>query len=117
MSETVERNNRFYEQPNGKILTENEQLKEWLVIANKHNDELQKERDMYKGSFEIMSENYFKLENIIKEVREKIHDIWFKIDFTNMTSMSYVTIKLDETSQGNELLEILDKEDKNGDNK
>ena len=49
-------------------------------------------------------------ENIIKEVREKIHDIWFKIDFTNMTSMSYVTIKLDETSQGNELLEILDKE-------
>lgn len=51
-------------------------------------------------------------ENIIKEVREKIHDIWFKIDFSNMTSMSYVTIKLDETSQGNELLEILDKEDK-----
>lgn len=49
-------------------------------------------------------------ENIIKEAREKIHDIWFKIDFTNMTSMSYVTIKLDTTSQGNELLEILDKE-------
>lgn len=49
-------------------------------------------------------------ENIIKEVREKIHDIWFKIDFPNMTSMSYAVIKLDETSQGNELLEILEKE-------
>lgn len=60
-------------------------------------------------------------ENIIKEVREKIHDIWFKIDFTNMTSMSYVTIKLDTTSQGNELLEILDKagdsNERNKDNK
>ncbi len=54
-------------------------------------------------------------ENIIKEVRKRIHDIWFKIDFTNMTSMSYVTIKLDETSQGNELLEILDKENKHDD--
>lgn len=73
MSETVERNNRFYEQPDGKVLTENEQLKEWLVIANKHNEELQKERDMYKTSFETMSTNYFRLENIIKEVREFIY--------------------------------------------
>lgn len=70
MSETVERNNRFYTQKNGEIITENEQLKEWLVIANKNNEELSKQRDMYKSSFETMSENYFRLQNIIKEVRE-----------------------------------------------
>lgn len=80
MSETVERNNRFYKQPDGKVLTENEQLKEWLVIANKHNEELQKERDMYKTSFETMSTNYFRLENIIKEVREKIENTTINCD-------------------------------------
>lgn len=75
MSETVERNNRFYEQSNGEMLTENEQLKEWLKIANKSNEELQKERDMYKDSFETMSTNYFRLENIIKEVREDLYQV------------------------------------------
>lgn len=45
MKETVERNNRFYTKENGEILTENEQLKEWLVIANKHNEELQQKID------------------------------------------------------------------------
>ena len=109
MSETVERNNRFYEQPNGEMLTENEQLKEWLVIANKRNDELQKERDMYKGSFETMSENYFKLENIIKEVREKVSTL----NATPVNCEDYelrygdydITLKIKK-----ELLEILDKE-------
>ena len=67
--------------------------------------EYPEERLIYKRINELQQK-----ENIIKEVREKIHDIWFKIDFTNMTSMSYVTIKLDETSQGKDLLEILDKE-------
>ena len=76
MKETVEHNNRFYGE---ELKTESEQLKEWLVVANKHNEELQKERDMYKGSFEEMSKNYFesqneieRLNNIIKEAREYI---------------------------------------------
>ena len=76
-----------------------------------------KQKNDYLNDLEASAVEYKELKNhlqqketIIKEVREKIHDIWFKIDFTNMTSMSYVTIKLDETSQGNELLEILDKE-------
>ena len=76
MKETVEHNNRFYGE---ELKTESEQLKEWLVVANKHNEELQKERDMYKGSFEEMSKNYFesqneieRLNNIIEEVREYI---------------------------------------------
>ena len=37
---TIEKNNRFYEQPDGKVLTENEQLKEWLIIANKEIERL-----------------------------------------------------------------------------
>ena len=40
MKETVEHNNRFYKQPNGEILTESEQLKEWLIVANKENERL-----------------------------------------------------------------------------
>lgn len=40
MSETVERNNRFYTKENGEIITENEQLKEWLVVANKEIERL-----------------------------------------------------------------------------
>lgn len=45
MSETVERNNRFYEQANGEILTENEQLKEWLIVANKEIERLNNKLD------------------------------------------------------------------------
>lgn len=40
MIETVERNNRFYTNEKGEIKTENEQLKEWLIIANKENERL-----------------------------------------------------------------------------
>lgn len=103
MKETIEHNNRFY----GKELkTENEQLKEWLVVANKHNEELQKERDMYKGSFEEMSINYFesqkeieRLNNIIKEVREYIEQHLIQNDITTQ-DYQYIYKKL---------LEILDK--------
>jgi len=40
VKETVEHNNRFYKQPNGEILTESEQLKEWLILANKEIERL-----------------------------------------------------------------------------
>lgn len=99
MKETIEHNNRFYGE---ELKTESEQLKEWLVIANMHNEELQKERDMYKTSFETMSTNYFRLENIIKEVRETlINSKEYKMaKEMNLTSKMSVLI---------ELLEILDK--------
>ena len=119
MSGTVERNNKFYEQHNGEMLTENEQLKEWLVIANKHNDELQKEKDMYKTSFETMSENYFKLENIIKEVREKVEnfDVFKEFTFPLMKKWEEQEVKSSIDYEWNQsikkpILEILDKENK-----
>ena len=42
MKETVEHNNRFYTNEKGEIKTENEQLKEWLIIANKEIERLNK---------------------------------------------------------------------------
>lgn len=102
MSETVERNNRFYEQSNGEMLTENEQLKEWLKIANKSNEELQKERDMYKDSFETMSTNYFRLENIIKEARKKLVNLNDK--FKTISGIPF------NVSEIVEMIEMLDKE-------
>ena len=72
MKETVEHNNRFYGE---ELKTESEQLKEWLVVANKHNEELQKERDMYKGSFEEMSKNYFESQNEIERLNNIINEL------------------------------------------
>ena len=104
MKETIEHNNRFYTNEKGEIKTENEQLKEWLIIANKHNKELQIERDMYKGSFETMSTNYFRLENIIKEVRELRKHLSFEYyEMGEDTNCGEVIKQLDE---------ILDKVDK-----
>ena len=100
MKETIEHNNRFYGE---ELKTESEQLKEWLVIANKHNDELQKERDMYKGSFETMSENYFKLENIIKEVITYIE--WLRNEHHKTENLGYTKAVYNT----NELLVILHK--------
>ena len=68
MKETIEHNNRFYGE---ELKTESEQLKEWLIVANKHNEELQKERDMYKGSFEEMSKNYFESQKEIERLNNK----------------------------------------------
>lgn len=109
MSETVERNNRIFKTPDGKVLTENEQLKEWLVIANKHNEELQKERDMYKTSFETMSTNYFRLENIIKtfveDLDKTIEFCTNEADGTTNDKICRITIQYLK-----HLKEILDKE-------
>lgn len=113
MLETVEHNNRFYGE---ELKTESEQLKEWLVVANKHNEELQKERDMYKVSFEEMSKNYFesqnkieRLNNIIEEVRE-----WAKkcsCQFTNDDGELVVSeISFNIQARPCDLFKILDKE-------
>lgn len=49
MKETVEHNNRFYTNEKGEIKTENEQLKEWLTIANKENERLNNKLLLIKG--------------------------------------------------------------------
>lgn len=73
MKETVEHNNRFYTNEKGEIKTENEQLKEWLLIANKENERLNNDIK------ELLKENSNKekviiaQDNIIKEVRECIN--------------------------------------------
>lgn len=85
-----------------KRLDEREQEIERL---NKHNEELQKERDMYKGSFETMSENYFKLENIIKEVREYMKSIEHEPD-------ADMYVELGQYKEYKHILDILDKENK-----
>jgi len=81
--------------------------KEQEMIIN----ELRSINRTQENRINIQKEEIKELKNIINEAKEKIHDMWFKIDFANMTSMSWVKIKLDETSQGNELLKLLEKVD------
>ena len=75
MIETVEHNNRFYTNEKGEIKTENEQLKEWLIIANKENERLKEENTILKQTMSnnslLINENAL-LKSIIKEVREII---------------------------------------------
>lgn len=47
-----------------------------------------------------------------EKASELIHDIYFRIDFNNLCHPTWVGIKLDETSQGNDLLNILQGSDK-----
>ena len=85
MKETVEHNNRFYGE---ELKTESEQLKEWLVLANKEIE---------------------RLNNIIKEVRELVENgtdfksIYFKKDEEDL----WKVILADEIKE--KYLEILDK--------
>lgn len=78
MKETVEHNNRFYTNEKGEIKTENEQLKEWLIIANKENERLKEENTILKQTMSnnslLINENAL-LHSIIKEVREYINKI------------------------------------------
>ena len=52
-------------------------------------EQLEKERNMYKGSFEEMSKNYFELENIIKEAIESIEDCKKVNDYDNICTIDY----------------------------
>ena len=49
MKETVEHNNRFYGE---ELKTESEQLKEWLMVANKENERLNKENKILRENAE-----------------------------------------------------------------
>lgn len=74
MSETVERNNRFYEQPNGEILTENEQLKEWLMIANKENERLNNIIKDIKSQLDYL-ETYSSKEDVFEDMKRRLDRI------------------------------------------
>lgn len=59
--------------------------------------------------------NYVELQDYksrCEKASELIHDIYFRIDFNNLCHPTWVGIKLDETSQGNDLLNILQGSDK-----
>lgn len=101
MKETVEHNNRFYTNEKGEIKTENEQLKEWLLIANKENERLKEENTILKQTMSnnslLINENAL-LKSIIKEVRECLNK-----------NRVYIT---GERHLAFEIEEILDKGDK-----
>lgn len=109
MIETVERNGRFYTNEKGEIKTENEQLKEWLVIANKENERLKEEYMILQNASDKVEEEkdneIERLHSIIKEVRECINHYAIEDE-------DYSKIYNDEEKT---ILEILDKVE--GDNR
>ena len=78
MKETVEHNNRFYGE---ELKTESEQLKEWLIVANKENERLNKENKILRENAEhndkvvdkVNWENK-RLSNIISELEKYINE-------------------------------------------
>lgn len=88
MKETVERNNRFYTNEKGEIKTENEQLKEWLIIANKENERLKEENTILKQTMSnnslLINENAL-LKSIINKAIEYIEE-WQGFPHTNGTT-------------------------------
>lgn len=76
MKETVEHNNRFYGE---ELKTESEQLKEWLIVANKENERLNKENKILRENAEhndkvvdkVNWENK-RLSNIISKLEKEI---------------------------------------------
>ena len=105
MKETIEHNNRFYTNEKGEIKTENEMLKEWLVIANKENEKLKEEYMILQNASDEVEEEKDKeierLNSIIKEVRETIEKESFT--YEHITG-DYRAIESDL------ILKILDKE-------
>ena len=103
MIETIEHNNRFYTNEKGEIKTENDQLKEWLIIANKEIERLNKEIEQLRTALNSK-------ESIIKEVREYINKNFYwshnSIEMANKAILLHL----------NNILEILDKENNNEDN-
>ena len=76
MKETVEHNNRFYGE---ELKTESEQLKEWLIVANKEIERLNKENKILRENAEhndkvvdkVNWENK-RLSNIISKLEKEI---------------------------------------------
>lgn len=73
---TVEKNGRFYKRENGEILTENELLKEWLVIANE-------QLENYKSRIEKAVEMINKYELIVGYYDYADEDGYWETDKNN----------------------------------
>ena len=73
-STTIEKNNRFYEQPNGEILTENEQLKEWLIVANKEIERLNKELENLEKLNNANYQSFIEANNIINKLEKEFEE-------------------------------------------
>lgn len=82
MKETVERNGRFYTNEKGEIKTENEQLKEWLIIANKENERLAAENKRLNNILDKFEEELEKEINIKEEDVEVEHERFVAIHDT-----------------------------------
>lgn len=79
MKETIEHNNRFYGE---ELKTESEQLKEWLIVANKENErlnniinELEKyiidfKEDYEKNEFQPNAKVYIYWKDLIDKLQE-----------------------------------------------
>lgn len=96
MKETIEHNNRFYGE---ELKTESEQLKEWLVIANKEIERLTTELDKTRLS-ELDKE--YRINKAIEWVENH------KCRFTNDDGELVISeVSLVINARPNELLEIL----------
>lgn len=69
MIETIEHNNRFYGE---ELKTENEQLKEWLIVANKEIERLKEENNFLKLNNPQMNLEHFR---VVKENKRKIDNL------------------------------------------
>lgn len=77
-----------------------DEMKETIENQKERIKQLEKERNMYKGSFEEMSKNYFELENIRKETLEYIGE---RFDYDEETGEYYLT----HTFDGNNVFDLL----------
>lgn len=79
---------------------ENEKNKEYTEFYKDMSDKWKDMSNMFKKSCDDYKSR-------CEKASEKIHNIYFRIDFNNLCNATWVGIKLDVTSQGNELLNIL----------
>ena len=71
MKETVEHNNRFYGE---ELKTESEQLKEWLIVANKEIERLNNKLKDIKSQLDYL-ETYSSKEDVFKDMKRRLDRI------------------------------------------
>lgn len=71
MKETVEHNNRFYGE---ELKTESEQLKEWLIVANKEIERLNNKLKDIKSQLDYL-ETYSSEEDVFEDIKRRLDRI------------------------------------------
>ena len=71
VKETVEHNNRFYGE---ELKTESEQLKEWLIVANKEIERLNNKLKDIKSQLDYL-ETYSSKEDVFKDMKRRLDRI------------------------------------------